>query len=50
MKKKHLTANQGRFVTKNLYKGIMKRSRFKNKFLNNRTEMSRKEYKKQRNF
>ena len=28
----------------------MKRSRLRNKFLSDRTEISRKEYKKQRNF
>ena len=50
MKQKYLRANQGRFMTKNLQKAIMKRSRLRNKFLSNRTEMSRKEYKKQRNF
>ena len=48
MKQKYLRANQGIFMTKNLHKAIMKRSR--NKFLSERTEMSRKEYKKQRNF
>ena len=48
IKQKYLRANQGIFMTKNLHKTIMKRSR--NKFLSDRTEMSRKEYKKQRNF
>ena len=42
--------NQGRFMTKNLHKAIMKRSRLKNKFLNDGTEMPQNEYKKQRNF
>ena len=50
MKIKYLRANQGRFMTKGLEKAIMKRSRRRNKFLRDRTEMSRKEYKKQRNF
>ena len=50
MKQKYLRANQGRFMTKNLHKALMKRSRLRNKFLSDRTEMSRKEYKKQRNF
>ena len=50
MKQKYLRANQGRFMTKNLHKAIMKRSRLRNKFLSDRTEISRKEYKKQRNF
>ena len=33
-------------MTKGLHKAIMKRSRLANKFLSDRTEMSRKEYKK----
>ena len=49
MKQKYLRANQGRFVTKDLYKAIMKRSRLRNKFLCDRTDISREEYKKQRN-
>ena len=36
-------------MTKNLHKAIMKRSRLRNKFLSDRTEMSQKYYKKQRN-
>ena len=50
MKIKYLRANQGKFMTKGLHKAIMKRSRLRNRFLRDRTEMSRKEYKKQRNF
>ena len=50
MKIKYLRANQGKFMAKGLHKAIMKRSRLRNKFLRDRTEMSRKEYKKQRNF
>ena len=46
----YLRANQGKFMTKSLYKAIMKRSRLRNEFLRDRTETSRKEYKKQRNF
>ena len=37
-------------MTKDLHKTIMKRSRHRNKFLSDRTEMSRDEYKKQQNF
>ena len=33
MKQKYLRANQGRFMTKDLHKAIMKRSRLRNKFL-----------------
>ena len=36
-------------MTKDLHKAMMKRSRLRNKFLHDRTEMSWKEYKKQRN-
>ena len=46
MKQKYHRANQGRFMTKNVHKAIMKRSRLRNKFLSDRTEMPRKEYKK----
>ena len=45
IKQNYLRANQGRFMTKDLHKAIMKRSRLRNKFLSDRTEMSRKEYK-----
>ena len=50
MKIKYLRANQGKFMTKGLNKAIMKCSRLRNTFLRDRTEMSRKKYKKQRNF
>ena len=36
-------------MTKDLHKAIMKRSRLRNKFLRDRTDISREEYKKQRN-
>ena len=47
--KKCLRANQEIIMKKDLRKAIMKHSRLRNKFLHDRTEMSRKEYKKQRN-
>ena len=47
---KYLIAKEGRFMTKNVHKVIMKRSRLRNKFLKDRTEISQKEYKKQRTF
>ena len=50
MKQKYLRANQRCFMIENLHKAIMKHSRLRNKFLSDRTEMSRKEYKKQRSF
>ena len=40
MKQKYLRANQGRFVTKNLRKAIMKRYRLRNKFLSGWTDIS----------
>ena len=46
MKEKYLRSNQGRFIRKNLHKAITKRSRLRNKFLRDWTEMSRREYKK----
>ena len=33
MKQKYLRAHQGRFITKDLHKAIMKRSRLRNSFL-----------------
>ena len=50
IKIKYLRANQGKYMTKGLHKAIMKRSRLRNKFLRDRTEKFRKEYKKQINF
>ena len=50
MKIKNLRASHGKFMTKGLHKAIMKSSRLRNKFLPDRTETSRIEYKKQRNF
>ena len=50
MKQKYLRANQWRLMTKNLHKAIIKRSRLTNKFLSDKTEISRKGNKKQRNF
>ena len=41
MKQKYLRANQGRFMTKDLHKAIVKRSTLKNKFLRDRTDISR---------
>ena len=49
IKKKFLRANQGAFMTKELHKAIMKRSRFHNIFLREKTEISHNTYKRQRN-
>ena len=46
MKTKYLRANHGKFMTKGLLKAVMKRFGLRNKFLRDRTEMSRIEYKK----
>ena len=46
MKQKYLRAKQGRFMK--LHKAIMKRSRLRDKFIRDRTDISRAEYKKQR--
>ena len=45
MKQKYLRANQGRFMTKDLHKAIMKRSRLRNKVLRYGTDISKEEYK-----
>ena len=47
MKEKYLY--RGKFMTKDLHKAVMKRSRLQNKFLRDMTETFGKEYKKQRN-
>ena len=49
MKQKYLRANQEGFMTKDLHKIIMERSRLRNKLLRDRTDISREKYKKQRN-
>ena len=49
LKQKHLRANNGKFVTKELRKAIMKRSRLKQKFMKTKSDISRIAYKKQRN-
>ena len=50
IKRKHVRASEAPFMTKELHKAIMKRSRLRNKFLKNRTEDNQKNYKHQRNF
>ena len=47
---KYLIAKEGRFMTKNVHKVIMKRSRLRNKFLKDRTEISQKRIQKTANF
>ena len=49
MKQKYLRANQGIFMKKDLQKAIVKPFRLRNKFFCDRTDISREEYKKQKN-
>ena len=49
MKRKYVRANEVPFTTKELHKGIMKRLRLRNKFLKNKDEINRNNYKVQRN-
>ena len=44
-----IKSNQGRFMTKYLYKAIMKSSRLKKMLLRDKTDISKEEYKKQKN-
>ena len=49
MKKKYLRANHATFMTKEVRKAIMMRSKLRNKFLQDKNEKSRNDYRKQRN-
>ena len=49
IKKKYLRANNANFVTKQLRKAIMKRSKLRNDFLKDRNDASQSAYRKQRN-
>ena len=49
VKKKYLQANHANFVTKQLRKAIMKRSKLRNDFLKDRNDTSQSAYRKQRN-
>ena len=46
----YVRANVAPFMTKELHKAIMKRSRLRNKFLKDRTENKQKNFKHQINF
>ena len=50
MKRKYVRANETPFMAKELHKAIMKRSRLRNKFLTNKNEINRNNYKVQRNY
>ena len=49
LKKKYLRANHSRFVSKELNKAIMQRSRLRNAYLKGKTKAVRIAYKKKRN-
>ena len=48
-KKRYVRANQASFINKKINKEILKRSRFRNKFLNTKSDIDRKAYNKQCN-
>ena len=49
VKKKYLRAKHVTFMTKEIRKAIMIRSKLRNKFLKDKNEQSRNDYRKQRN-
>ena len=49
LKKKYLRANHSKFISKELSKEIMLRSKLRNKFLKDKTDEARTKYRKQRN-
>ena len=44
IKRKYVSANEALFMTKELHKAIIKRSRLRNKFLKDRTENNQKNF------
>ena len=50
IKQKHVRGNQSPFMNKDIPKAIMTRTRLRNSFLNEFTQMTRLTYKKQRNY
>ena len=50
LKKRYVRANQSPFINRKLNKEIMKMSRLRNKFLNTKSDIGRKTYKKQHNY
>ena len=47
--KKYFRANKAPFIANELYNAVMKRSRYRNKFLKHKSQTSREKYKIQRN-
>ena len=50
LKKKQIRANHSKFVTKELRKAIMLRSKLRNQFLKTKTQDSKSKYNKQKKF
>ena len=50
IKQKHTRGNQSPFMNKDIHKAIMTRTRLRNRFLKEPTQMNRLAYKKQRNY
>ena len=50
IKQKHIRGNQSPFMNKDIHKAIMTRTRLRNRFLKEPTQMNRLIYKKQRNY
>ena len=50
LSRKSISANQSNFMTRELSKAIMKRSKLHNRFLKEKSEVSRKAYTTQRNY
>ena len=50
IKRKYICANEAPFMTKELHKVVMKRSKLRNMFLKSKTSSDKKAYTSQRNF
>ena len=50
IKQKHIRGNQSPFMNKDIHKAIMTRTRLRNRFLKEPTQMNRLAHKKQRNY
>ena len=50
LKQKHIRSNLSPFMNKDIHKAIMTRTRLRNRFLKEPTQMNRLAYKKQRNY
>ena len=50
IKQKHIRGDQSPFMNKNINKAIITRTRLRNRFLKEPTQMNRLDYKKQRNY